>query len=61
MAKPEDIKELCCSFCGKKESEVEMLLSGPGVYICNECVKQCEQIMAKKSTRQPEIYRNLRK
>ncbi|MDD6214405.1 MAG: ATP-dependent Clp protease ATP-binding subunit ClpX [Firmicutes bacterium] len=46
MAKPEDIKELCCSFCGKKESEVEMLLSGPGVYICNECVKQCEQIMA---------------
>lgn len=46
MAKAEDMNELHCSFCGKKESEVEMLLSGPGVYICNECVKQCEQVMA---------------
>lgn len=46
MAKAEDMNELCCSFCGKKESEVEMLLSGPGVFICNECVKQCEQVLA---------------
>ena len=46
MAKPEDMNELRCSFCGKKESEVQMLLSGPGVYICNECVKQCDQVLA---------------
>ena len=46
MAKAEDMNELHCSFCGKKESEVEMLLSGPGVYICNDCVKQCEQVLA---------------
>ncbi len=46
MAKSDDFKELFCSFCGKKESEVQMLLSGPGVYICDECVKQCQQVMA---------------
>ncbi len=45
MAKTENKMELCCSFCGKKESEVEMLLSGPGVFICNECVKQCQEVM----------------
>ena len=45
MAKPEDMNELCCSFCGKKESEVEVLLSGTGVYICNECVKQCQNVL----------------
>ncbi len=46
MAKSENMNELRCSFCGKAETEVEMLLSGPGVYICNECVKQCEQVLA---------------
>ncbi len=46
MAKSENMNELRCSFCGKTETEVEMLLSGPGVYICNECVKQCEQVLA---------------
>ncbi len=46
MAKTDNVNELRCSFCGKAESEVQMLLSGPGVYICNECVKQCEQIIA---------------
>jgi len=46
MAKTENVNELRCSFCGKAESEVEMLLSGPGVYICDQCVKQCQQVMA---------------
>ena len=46
MAKTENINELRCSFCGKAESEVEMLLSGPGVYICDQCVKQCQQVIA---------------
>ena len=46
MSKTENVKELCCSFCGKPESEVKMLLSGPGVFICDECVKQCEQVLA---------------
>lgn len=46
MAKTDNVNELRCSFCGKAESEVKMLLSGPGVYICDECVQQCQQIVA---------------
>jgi ATP-dependent Clp protease ATP-binding subunit ClpX len=34
-----------CSFCGKPSSEVEKLIAGPGVYICNECVGLCSEIM----------------
>ena len=47
MAKIGD-KEIRCSFCGKKESEVDTLISGPGVYICNECIEQCEYVLAGK-------------
>jgi hypothetical protein len=36
-------KEFSCSFCGKKQNEVEMLIAGPSVYICNECVLLCVQ------------------
>ena len=35
-----------CSFCGKAEGEVERLISGPGVCICNECVDLCADIIA---------------
>ncbi len=45
MAKAENTHELCCSFCGKRESEVGMLLSGPNVYICDNCVKQCQEVL----------------
>ena len=34
-----------CSFCGKPSSEVEKLIAGPGVYICNECVGLCSEIL----------------
>ncbi|MHB1485158.1 MAG: ATP-dependent Clp protease ATP-binding subunit ClpX [Saccharofermentanales bacterium] len=34
-----------CSFCGKPESEVNRLIAGPGVFICNECILLCEQIL----------------
>ncbi|MDO5737851.1 MAG: ATP-dependent Clp protease ATP-binding subunit ClpX [Eubacteriales bacterium] len=37
--------EICCSFCGKKESLVERMIVGPGVYICNECVLACDAIL----------------
>lgn len=36
---------LHCSFCGKLDSEVERLIAGPGVFICNECVKLCVDII----------------
>ena len=45
MSKTENINELRCSFCGKAESEVKMLLSGPGVFICDECVKICTEVL----------------
>jgi hypothetical protein len=38
---------LRCSFCGKDENEVEKLVSGPSVHICNECVDTCNEIIAK--------------
>lgn len=34
-----------CSFCGKSETEVNRLIAGPGVFICNECISLCEQIL----------------
>ena len=37
-----------CSFCGKSHSEVKKLIAGPGVYICNECVEVCSNILDKE-------------
>ena len=37
-----------CSFCGKSHSEVKKLIAGPGVYICNECINVCSDIMQKE-------------
>jgi ATP-dependent Clp protease ATP-binding subunit ClpX len=41
MSKYEDKKQLKCSFCGKNQDQVRRLVAGPGVYICNECVELC--------------------
>ncbi|AWK14510.1 ATP-dependent protease ATP-binding subunit ClpX [Candidatus Fukatsuia symbiotica] len=38
-------KLLCCSFCGKNQDEVLKLIAGPAVYICNECVDLCNDII----------------
>ena len=37
--------QLECSFCGKSQDEVKKLIAGPGVYICNECVELCNDIL----------------
>ncbi|HKN28495.1 MAG TPA: ClpX C4-type zinc finger protein [Roseiarcus sp.] len=39
-----------CSFCGKAQTEVKTLVSGPGVFICDECVQLCQEVVAKHST-----------
>jgi ATP-dependent Clp protease ATP-binding subunit ClpX len=39
-------KALHCSFCGKSQVEVEKLIAGPTVFICNECVAMCDEIVA---------------
>lgn len=36
-----------CSFCGKEKSEVERLIAGPSVFICNECIAECNRILDK--------------
>jgi ClpX C4-type zinc finger len=40
-----------CSFCGKSQDQVVRLVAGPGVYICDECVGLCNQIIAEELTR----------
>lgn len=46
MTKYDENRELKCSFCGKPQSQVKRLISGSGVYICNECVGLCQDIIA---------------
>lgn len=38
-----------CSFCGIPAAQVDRLIAGPGVYICNDCVGLCNQLLAKES------------
>ncbi|NLB82408.1 MAG: ATP-dependent Clp protease ATP-binding subunit ClpX [Clostridiaceae bacterium] len=45
MSKSEETKQLKCSFCGKNQDQVRRLVAGPGVYICNECVELCFDII----------------
>ncbi len=45
MTKFDDSKQLKCSFCGKPQDQVRRLVAGPGVYICDECIALCEDII----------------
>jgi ATP-dependent Clp protease ATP-binding subunit ClpX len=40
--------DLLCSFCGKSQGEVKKLIAGPGVYICDECIELCNDIIAEE-------------
>lgn len=42
-------KDLECTFCGKKQSDVEKLIAGPSVYICDECVELCNDILEQEN------------
>jgi len=44
--------DLHCSFCGKHQAQVAKLIAGPGVYICDECVDLCQQIIAEELSRE---------
>src|SRR5436190_22997621 len=46
MARPTNIT--LCSFCGKSHSEVKKLIAGPGVYICDNCVVLCKNVLDKE-------------
>src|SRR3712207_7266749 len=39
---------LKCSFCGKSQKQVQQLIAGPGVYICDECVELCNEIIEER-------------
>ena len=43
IRRPEEI--LRCSFCGKSQNEVKKLIAGPSVYVCNECIDICNEII----------------
>jgi ATP-dependent Clp protease ATP-binding subunit ClpX len=43
---------LRCSFCGKSQNEVKKLIAGPGVYICDECIELCNDIIAEERERE---------
>ena len=46
MARGSDSNEqLLCSFCGKSQRQVKKLIAGPGVYICDECIDLCNEII----------------
>ena len=46
MSKKGDMNDnLFCSFCGKNQKEVQKLIAGPAVYICDECIQLCSEII----------------
>src|SRR5882757_2408086 len=54
MARPTDTNEqLLCSFCGKSQRQVKKLIAGPGVYICDECIDLCNEIIDEELTAPP--------
>ncbi len=52
MKKREDNANLSCSFCGKSQREVKKLIAGPTVYICDECIELCNDIIAEEYGRE---------
>lgn len=44
-----------CSFCGKRETQVERMISGPGVYICSDCVRVCSTLLDDDYAPQAEV------
>jgi ATP-dependent Clp protease ATP-binding subunit ClpX len=50
-------QDIRCSFCAKAKTEVDKMVAGPGVYICNECVRLCNEVLdlPAKPAAAPEI------
>ncbi len=56
MARASDGNEqLLCSFCGKSQPQVKKLIAGPGVYICDECIDLCNEIIDEDLTSPPQL------
>ena len=50
----EQTTKLNCSFCGKEQSKVKKLIAGPNIYICNECVDLCNDILLEENKNEKE-------
>ncbi|HYM51037.1 MAG TPA: ClpX C4-type zinc finger protein [Candidatus Limnocylindrales bacterium] len=46
-----------CSFCGKRQDQVKRLVAGPGVYICDQCVELCNQVIREEPPPAPSAAR----
>src|SRR6187431_3469262 len=44
-----------CSFCGKSQEQVRKLIAGQGVYICDECINLCQEIIEEEMLEQPKV------
>src|SRR5207245_1460547 len=55
MAKFGDSDLLKCSFCGKSHKQVKKLIAGPGVYICDECIDLCNEIIEEELAESNEV------
>ncbi|OPL09678.1 MAG: ATP-dependent Clp protease ATP-binding subunit ClpX [Firmicutes bacterium ML8_F2] len=51
----EEKGQLKCSFCGKSQEQVRKLVAGPGVYICDECIELCNEIIEEEIGDEPEL------
>lgn len=47
--------QLKCSFCGKSQEQVRKLVAGPGVYICDECIELCTEIVEEELGHEEEL------
>ncbi|MCL6581825.1 MAG: ATP-dependent Clp protease ATP-binding subunit ClpX, partial [Firmicutes bacterium] len=47
--------QLKCSFCGKAQDQVKRLVAGPGVYICDECIELCNEIIEDEFSEELEL------
>ncbi|HEY0714948.1 MAG TPA: ClpX C4-type zinc finger protein, partial [Polyangia bacterium] len=54
--KRDDHGHLSCSFCGKSQKEVKKLIAGPTVYICDECIGLCNDIIAEEIEKETESF-----
>jgi hypothetical protein len=48
VSRYDEKKQLKCSFCGKAQEQVKRLVAGPGVYICDECIELCSEIIGEE-------------
>lgn len=57
MSKFDEKKQLKCSFCGKYQDQVKRLIAGPNVYICDECVELCQEIIHEELKESMDIHK----